>query len=558
MKSRIIFLVVFFITINVTNAQEYAGAELVTSVDLGVDNLVWNFSTRNDTIYMTVYDSDQLLKFSTISNEIATGYPVSLTNGTAIHGNYVDNNDILWVFDLNNSRVNKYAPDHSYIESVNVGSQPVSGIEIDGKLYVVDRDENKIYIVNMETLVIENSFEINIMGDGGNSSDLFYYSETLYMVSDEFNGVLKMNTDGTNQQLINTDKSYKGIFIRNDTIFLAGMGIDIIDMNGEILNQWDMSSDGISEAIDLYVKNDTIYVTGFEENVMLVYNLPSNQAEILTYTVSDATNIEFIDVGMIIRIEISVPQGTDISNLTPIFTLSEGAVAYNANTMEEEVSGVNSHDFSFLPVSYLIEAEDGTQHPYVVFIYEEGIDYEKELISYNIPGQLTNVINQNDATVNITVPQGTNLTNIVAEFELSYGAILTLITNPVTYEIEVQISGETENDYTEPLTLSVFNHLMNDYTDYEITIDYSTSINSFTNEKFVTVYPNPTSKILNLEFTNDNINKLTILNITGKTIIERINIKQNEMIDLSSFECGIYIVKIQTDNEIFTTKIVKE
>ncbi|MEA2043298.1 MAG: T9SS type A sorting domain-containing protein [Bacteroidota bacterium] len=83
------------------------------------------------------------------------------------------------------------------------------------------------------------------------------------------------------------------------------------------------------------------------------------------------------------------------------------------------------------------------------------------------------------------------------------------------------------------------------------------SINKvFFTENFI--YPNPTSGILNFEFANTNIQKLTISDITGKQIIEKENIQQNETIDLSSFVNGIYIIKTQTDKEILTTKIVKE
>ena len=134
--------------------------------------------------------------------------------------------------------------------------------------------------------------------------------------------------------MTNGTKEYT--YKQNDTIYLAGMGIDIVDMNGNIINQWDLSNDGIEEAIDLYVKNDIIYTTGFEDNVMLIYRLPSNQADILSYSVPLATETDFIEVeGVTTRIEIAVPQGTNISNLTPTFTLSEGAKAYNIQTADK-------------------------------------------------------------------------------------------------------------------------------------------------------------------------------------------------------------------------------
>ncbi len=93
--------------------------------------------------------------------------------------------------------------------------------------------------------------------------------------------------------------------------------------------------------------------------------------------------------------------------------------------------------------------------------------------------------------------------------------------------------------------------------------NFDIQVNAFVNietlqQNGISIYPNPTNGILNFEFANNNIQKLSISDITGKTIIERTEIQQNEMIDLSNFENGIYIIKIQTDNEIFTTKIVKE
>jgi len=86
----------------------------------------------------------------------------------------------------------------------------------------------------------------------------------------------------------------------------------------------------------------------------------------------------------------------------------------------------------------------------------------------------------------------------------------------------------------------------------------TTAIFSPNEKQEIFCYPNPTNGLLNFEFAKNDIQQITISNLIGKTIIEKTTIEQNEMIDLSKFESGIYIIKIQTDNEIFTTKIVKE
>jgi hypothetical protein len=568
MIKKLFFLAVLFIASHgFVTAQEYPGASLVDSIDLGVSSsIVYNFSAHNDTIYISLYDDNSLLKFSTINHEVVTGYPVSLANGNGIHGNYVDNNDTLWVFDLNNSRVNKYAPDHTYIESITVGGEPVNGIEVNGDLYVADRLNQSVYIIKMETGVVTGSFSVDAMTGIATvgTIDLFYYSDKIFMVSDQFDGVLKMDLDGTNQELIETDKSYYGIFIRNDTIFLAGEGIDIIDMNGNIINQWSTTDDGLEYVMDLYIRHNYVYVTSdafISNNIMLVYDLPSNQAEIQTYTVPGATNVEFIDVGVATRIEIAVPEGTDLTNLTPTFTLSEGATAYNSQTMEEEISGVDSHDFSTYAVGYIVEAEDGTQNTYAVYVYEEGVVYEMDLISYTIPGQLTNELDQENNTIDITVPQGTDLTSLIADFEVSYGASLMLVTNPATYEMIPQISGETVNDFTDTLTLTVFNHLMNDMTDYEIVVTLvdPTDINSLSVSESFVIYPNPVKNFVNIALANESNYEIVFYDMTGKILVKQvINKQKNDQIDLSDLKSGIYTVKIQIKDEIFTTKIMKQ
>ena len=56
----------------------------------------------------------------------------------------------------------------------------------------------------------------------------------------------------------------------------------------------------------------------------------------------------------------------------------------------------------------------------------------------------------------------------------------------------------------------------------------------------------------------NNIQKLSICDITAKTIFEQTEIQQNETIDLSNFENGIYIINIQTDKEIYRAKVLKK
>ena len=86
--------------------------------------------------------------------------------------------------------------------------------------------------------------------------------------------------------------------------------------------------------------------------------------------------------------------------------------------------------------------------------------------------------------------------------------------------------------------------------------DPLTGTNNYQSNNLI-IFPNPTSGKINFKFAYNNIQQIKIIDLTGKTIIEKSEIQQNETIDLSQFKVGIYIINIQTDKEITTQKVIK-
>ncbi len=98
------------------------------------------------------------------------------------------------------------------------------------------------------------------------------------------------------------------------------------------------------------------------------------------------------------------------------------------------------------------------------------------------------------------------------------------------------------------------------YCSFDVTVNAYTGVETL-EQKGITIYPNPTKGIIYFEFADNNIQEIKISDITGKTISTSASLNANNEqleIDLSSFYRGIYIIRIQTDKEIFTTKIVIE
>ena len=74
----------------------------------------------------------------------------------------------------------------------------------------------------------------------------------------------------------------------------------------------------------------------------------------------------------------------------------------------------------------------------------------------------------------------------------------------------------------------------------------------------IAIYPNPTSEVINLRFSQNEVSQVFIYDCTGKTVYKNKQINNNELtIDLSTFKSGMYFVKIQKDKSILSTKIVK-
>ncbi|ALO13955.1 hypothetical protein L21SP5_00275 [Salinivirga cyanobacteriivorans] len=76
-------------------------------------------------------------------------------------------------------------------------------------------------------------------------------------------------------------------------------------------------------------------------------------------------------------------------------------------------------------------------------------------------------------------------------------------------------------------------------------------------QKGIVIYPNPVNDMLNIDFSNRKVQKLTISDISGKPIFEKTQLQGIEGIDLSNFPGGIYLVSIVAGNEIITSKLVK-
>ncbi|MBI2281871.1 MAG: T9SS type A sorting domain-containing protein [Bacteroidetes bacterium] len=103
-------------------------------------------------------------------------------------------------------------------------------------------------------------------------------------------------------------------------------------------------------------------------------------------------------------------------------------------------------------------------------------------------------------------------------------------------------------------------YTMSDVSKITFGADLSTGINEELLNSSVVAYPNPTSGVITLNI-NDNTKGVVvnIYNVAG-SLISSTTYKGNvvnEKIDLSSFDNGIYMMIINSNNNVITKKIVK-
>ena len=154
-----------------------------------------------------------------------------------------------------------------------------------------------------------------------------------------------------------------------------------------------------------------------------------DEKSILSFKVDGADS--FIDEeSRVVRLDFEA--GTDVSHLTPTIMVSTYA------TIEPE-SGV-AQDFTN-PVYYTVTAMNGTTAQYMVEAVVHDADNEKSILSFTIDG-VEGDINETAKIVTLTMPEDTDVTQLVPTIEVSEGATIS------------PASGEAQ-DFTDPVTYTV-------------------------------------------------------------------------------------------------------
>lgn len=160
----------------------------------------------------------------------------------------------------------------------------------------------------------------------------------------------------------------------------------------------------------------------------------SSDAKLLSFSIEELDNDFTINSDN--SITAKVDSETDLSSLTPVFTISENAILFKGTKVQ--TSGFTKNNFNDA-VIYTVKAEDGTQNNYTINITKDGKILSFKLIELpDINFEIDNL------SITAKVPKGTTLTNLTAKFSLTDKAQLFVGST-------LQDSEQTKNNFDEPL-----------------------------------------------------------------------------------------------------------
>ena len=142
-------------------------------------------------------------------------------------------------------------------------------------------------------------------------------------------------------------------------------------------------------------------------------------------------------------IAVTVPNVTNVTALVATFTTTGASVKVGSTI---QVSGTTANNFTS-PVAYTVTAADGTTATYTVTVTVTPSS-EKAMTAFLFKSPATTgTIDENAKTIVVVVPNGTNVTALIATFNIT----------GVSANVggTVQVSGTTANNFTGPVAYTV-------------------------------------------------------------------------------------------------------
>ncbi len=332
-----------------------------------------------------------------------------------------------------------------------------------------------------------------------------------------------------------------------------------------IIKHFTSSEYGIAYQVRLHSEKDVIefYYLDMDDMVNFTQYMHSSIGLNDTVTVDGIPYANYVSILPGNPILVDYENTHDDINKDSLLTIQNGTVyrfmyAYPTSFKVMDTAG-NLIDSAMITVNNQTLYTDSTgqvstnliEDTYTAITTKEG--YHSDTLNFNIykDTTFTIILEPISYAINFTV---TDTADNVIE-----GATISVADQTLTTDANGQASISLVNgDYTAITTKDGYysdslNFSVNsaDASLEIILIPFATSIN---NHNKIIIYPNPASNIINI--TDACGYYLTINDLNGKTILIKSVDKSNEIIDISKFKAGIYIVNLKKETQNLHYKVI--
>jgi len=282
-----------------------------------------------------------------------------------------------------------------------------------------------------------------------------------------------------------------------------------------------------------------------------------------SFTWTEATDNENSQAGLNYNLRI----GTQSTYDNTFCSISENSTGYRLIPAKGNIPSGSDFSIPYLPDGTYFASIQAIDNSYINSPFSNETTFT---INYNTAPILTNSIP--DQTILIGTPFSYQIPeNLFDDIDIAVGDELTLsITLSDNSQLPEWLIFTTDNlIFTANPTVANVGTISVKVTAkdrsnesiseiFDITVSEPININSVLDSQ-IKIYPNPTSGILNIDLSNYKNAGLQITNILGQTLFAEKNISNNvKTIDLSNYSNGIYIINIETNNKVYTSKFILE
>lgn len=197
----------------------------------------------------------------------------------------------------------------------------------------------------------------------------------------------------------------------------------------------------------------------------------------------------------------------------------------------------------------------GDQHDVTFDFVNPWLDYTLKgdcnaFVEFNVSLQNSPRITFNQACVPNPVPGINANGNVLTSSTIGVSYQWYLDGNPIPNTNSITITATTSGNYE----VEVF------YADgcSETSAHYAIVISGVNEleEGSINIFPNPASSFINLDLPDNQKWMVTILDFTGKDVL--MQLVDNKRVDITALPSGMYMLQIQSEELVYTTKIVKK